>query len=307
MASPHTSSALTVSGIVHNGFIIGMKNAASLVGAVALWLLTVWVPYLNVGTTIGLLGLIAAMSRGQVISPTEIFNANYRKQMGEFFLVGAFVYVGIFMGLMFLVIPGLVIALSWGLAPLLVIDMGINPTEALQRSNNLTAGKKWKILGGTLLASLAVNSLALLVSTLGMKVHAVVGVLFFFIGLVVSVAVAMGAQAHIYGTLTGVGPGEKEDVKAGPIVGGSLAAIVVSLVLVALMGGGMSKPARDLDLVPMPPPAAALDVGNEPDTTPTAAEHRGGEKRDVVPAGFDEPKPNKRDVADSKRRNNRNR
>lgn len=293
---------LTVSGIVQNGFIIGLKNAASLLGAVFLWALTVWIPYLNVGTTIGLLGLVAAMSRGQVISPTEIFNASYRKQMGEFFLVSAFMYFGIFTGILFLIIPGLVIAMAWGLAPLLVIDMGLNPTEALQRSNTLTSGKKWKIFFGTLLTSLTISAVVMLLSTLGMKIHAVVGALLALAGVVVSMSVGMGVQAYIYGTLTGVGPGEKDEVKPGPILGGSLAAIVVSLVLVGVIGGP-SKPPRNIAVAP-PPPAATFDLGDDADTQPTVGERR---TRDVVPAGFEETKPNKRDVADSKRRNNRNR
>src|SRR4051812_5987849 len=103
---------LTVGGIIQNGALTGLKNAASLLGAVALWVLTLWIPYLNVGTTIGLLGLVAAMSKGEVISPTEIFRADYRKQMGEFFLVQAFLSIGVLIGLGFLAIPGLVIALS---------------------------------------------------------------------------------------------------------------------------------------------------------------------------------------------------
>ena len=30
---------------------IGVKNAPSVIAAVALWLITIWIPYLNVGTT----------------------------------------------------------------------------------------------------------------------------------------------------------------------------------------------------------------------------------------------------------------
>src|SRR4051812_44524484 len=121
-------SALTVAGIVKNGLQTGLKNAASLLGAGVLWALTIWIPYLNVRTTIGVVGLIAAMSKGEVISPTAIFRPEYRKQMGEFFLVQAFISVGVTIGLTFMVVPGIIIALSWGLAPLLVIDQGVNPT-----------------------------------------------------------------------------------------------------------------------------------------------------------------------------------
>src|SRR5688572_11645273 len=126
---------LTVGGIIQNGLLTGLKNATALLGAVALWLLTIWIPYLNVGTTIGLIGLVAAMSKGEVISPTEIFKPQYRERMGEFFLVVAFLGVGVLIGFLFIGVPGIVIGLSWMFAPLLVVDQGINPSEALTRSN----------------------------------------------------------------------------------------------------------------------------------------------------------------------------
>ncbi|MCG4956686.1 hypothetical protein [Alistipes finegoldii] len=33
---------------------IGVKNAPSVVVAVALWLVTIWIPYINIGTTIAI-------------------------------------------------------------------------------------------------------------------------------------------------------------------------------------------------------------------------------------------------------------
>lgn len=300
------AQTLTVSGIIENGFFIGLKNAASLLGAVALWLLTIWIPYINVGTTIGLLGLVAAMSRGKVISPTEIFRASYRKQMGEFFLVAAFMYFGIFIGIAFLVVPGIVIAMAWGLAPLLVIDQGLNPTEALQRSNNLTAGRKWKIFFGALLVSLMTNALVMLLSTLGMKIHAVVGVLLMAMGAVVSMAVGMGAQAHIYGTLTGVGSGEQGGMKPGVVVGGSLGIVAVSMLLLALIGGGTRSAEEDK--------YRRIAEEYERDLKAKTALDLNGDNADVINTAFEDPKPTQRDVgmaptekpSDKRRRNRQN-
>ena len=92
---------LTIGGIFSNALTIGLKNAVSLLGAVVLWALTVWIPYLNVGTTIGLVGIIAKMGRGEVVSPTEIFDSANRRRMGEFFLVVAFISMGASIGTMF--------------------------------------------------------------------------------------------------------------------------------------------------------------------------------------------------------------
>ena len=48
---------------------IGVKNAPSIIGCVVLWLLTIWVPYINVGTTIAINMLPIELAKGGVISP----------------------------------------------------------------------------------------------------------------------------------------------------------------------------------------------------------------------------------------------
>lgn len=37
---------------------IGVKNAPSIVVAVTLWLVTIWIPYLNIGTTIAFITFV---------------------------------------------------------------------------------------------------------------------------------------------------------------------------------------------------------------------------------------------------------
>ena len=96
---------LTISGIINNSITIGLKNLASIVGAVILWVLTIWIPYINVGTTIALLGMVVAISKGGIISPLEIFDKKYRRNMGEFFLIIAFMEIGIMAGLLFFYNP----------------------------------------------------------------------------------------------------------------------------------------------------------------------------------------------------------
>jgi hypothetical protein len=122
---------MNVSDVVRNGIAIGLKNALSLIGATILWLLTCWIPYLNVGTTIALVTMPVALSKGEVISPMEIFNAKYRESMGEFFLLISFQSLGIMIGYLFMGIPGIVMSLSWLLAPMLLVDKGMNPMQAL--------------------------------------------------------------------------------------------------------------------------------------------------------------------------------
>ena len=39
---------------LQDAFVLGVKNAPSLLAALLLWLVTLWIPYINVGTTIAL-------------------------------------------------------------------------------------------------------------------------------------------------------------------------------------------------------------------------------------------------------------
>lgn len=78
--------------VISEGFQIGMKNFVSIFVAVLLWLLTFWVPYINVGTTIAILSLPVALSKGEgILSPLFIFESKYRRYMGEFFTVRTYV------------------------------------------------------------------------------------------------------------------------------------------------------------------------------------------------------------------------
>lgn len=60
-----------------DAFAIGMKNLVPIVLSVLLWLVTVWIPYVNVGTTIALATLPVKLSKGEMISPMFIFESKY--------------------------------------------------------------------------------------------------------------------------------------------------------------------------------------------------------------------------------------
>jgi len=193
---------LTVSGIITNAIQIGIKNVASIVGAVILWILTIWIPYLNVGTTIAMIGLVVAISKGGVISPTEIFNAKYRKNMGEFFLLMIFLLMGVYGGMIFLIIPGIVIGIAWGQAVYLLIDKDLNPTEALTVSNKITYGKKWTIFLGNFILAVVMMIAVFILSYIFGSIADILGLLAGLAGYVVLISVMMAASAYIYGELS---------------------------------------------------------------------------------------------------------
>lgn len=136
---------ITVFGVIGEGFSIGMKNSLSLLGAVILYILTIWVPYINVGTTIAMCSIPIELSKGKVISPMFIFDAKYRKYMGEFFLLAGFISIAILPLIIFGFIPAIVISFAWSLSVFLLIDRGVSPGDALVESNLLTYGYKWKL------------------------------------------------------------------------------------------------------------------------------------------------------------------
>ena len=122
---------------------------------------------------------------------TEIFDAKYRRYMGEFFLVSGLVGLGVCTGLIFFIIPGYVIAIAWCFAPMLVIDKGKNPTEAITLSNNVTYGNKGRIFGIMFLVCLAfsiVSAIFALIPEVGFVLSLIVCLfaIFVFIGIYAS-------------------------------------------------------------------------------------------------------------------------
>jgi len=193
---------LEVIGTIKDGIGIGIKNIGPILVNLILWILTIWIPYLNVGTTIGMcVGIIAKASKGETISMTEIFDGKYRKYMGEYFLASGLVGVGVAIGFVFLIIPGIVIAISWSFAILITIDKGKNPTEAITLSNNATYGNKGRMFCISLLVSLACGIIMGIFAAIAAKA-AIVGVILFLAAYFFFMFIVIGIQASMYKQLT---------------------------------------------------------------------------------------------------------
>lgn len=123
------------------------ENFLPLVGTFILYILTIWIPYINVGTTLGLNGVVLQLANKKKVEPLEIFKEKYRERMGELLLLVVFAFLSVYLGFVLLLIPGIVIALSWFFAFLLFIDKKLSPLEVLKKSNEVTYGHKWTIFG----------------------------------------------------------------------------------------------------------------------------------------------------------------
>jgi len=198
---------LAVGATIREGITIGTRNIGPIFVNILLWALTIWIPYLNVGTTIGLMaGIVSKASRGEIIPMTEIFDPKYRKYMGEFFLASGLIGIGVCIGTIFGIIPGIVIGLAWSLAVLLVVDKGKNPTKALILSNNYTYGYKWKMAGIYFLTCLIFTAVQLILLGIGRALDN--DEITFILSLIVCLSVlfeffvSIGLQASIYRQLT---------------------------------------------------------------------------------------------------------
>lgn len=190
---------LSFQTIFADGFTIGIANLASLLGAVVLYLLTIWIPYINVGTTIALSTIPVELSKGHVISPLFIFDGRYRKYMGEYFNLLGLKMMSLYPAFMFLIVPGIIISISWSQALYLMIDKEMSPTDALLASNKMTYGYKWDIF----LVGLGICFAAFVVALLMMKIFSGKVLLFFlFVLAVVYMVTNLGCNAVIYRDLS---------------------------------------------------------------------------------------------------------
>ena len=135
---------ITVMGVISEGIGIGLRNFLSIFLACILYILTIWVPYINVGTTIGINTLPLKLSKNAdaIISPTYIFDGQYRKYMGEFFNLVGLMAISIFPALLFTVVPAIIISYGWSQALFLLLDKELSPSEAMMQSTKITYGYK---------------------------------------------------------------------------------------------------------------------------------------------------------------------
>lgn len=133
---------ITLKEVLSEGFGIGMRNIFPLTGALFLWILTIWIPYINIGTTIAIFSIPIELDKGESISPLFIFDSKYRQYMGEFFtLIGLFL-ITLIPAFIFMIVPAFIIGICWSLALLIMLDRELTPTQALLLSSKATNGSK---------------------------------------------------------------------------------------------------------------------------------------------------------------------
>lgn len=191
---------ISVSRIVGESFSTAVKNIASILGASILWVITCWIPYINVGTTIALFyGLPLELSKGRIMNPVAIFDGKYRKYMGEFFSCVGLMMLSIIPAFLFMVVPAIIISIGWIFAVILLIDKEMNPAEAMTASTRYTYGYKWTIFFSQLIVTAIAYVVALILMYIVFSIDVtfitmIVGI--FVIGLMLSIGVALNGVMY---------------------------------------------------------------------------------------------------------------
>lgn len=137
------------------------------------------------------LGLIAFILKAHDnVAEAKVADLWYPKAFLPYLAVKIITTIAVLIGLVLLIIPGIIIALSFLFATYIVVESGKGPIEALKESARITKGHKWALFM-LMLALIGINILGLL--ALG-------------IGLLVSIPVSLLSIAHAYRTLAHAAP-----------------------------------------------------------------------------------------------------
>ena len=179
---------LDIMQTIKDGVQYGLKNFFPLLLMVILYVVTVWIPYLNVGTSIGLYKAVIGIGRGETIDPTAIFAKENFQNLSGFFLLLGLLYIGIVVAMFFMFIPGIVMSVAWGFAIYFFIDKKVSPLKALQLSYDSTFGNKWRIFFLEFLCALLIGIICGILTAIP-KVGPVLGVLASIVCAAIMVAV----------------------------------------------------------------------------------------------------------------------
>lgn len=180
-----------IGGFFSEAIQMGLKNALPIIVNSLLFVLTCWIPYLNLGTIIGMSKLVIKIARGEAIGMTEIFDKKNREQIGDFFMTFGLLTVGSLGGLNF------ILAIAWSQSILFTLDKEMGPLEAIRASYKATYGSKMPMFFGLLILGLALSIVS--------GILAAIPAIGYILAAIISIAascIMVGAQAYIYKTVS---------------------------------------------------------------------------------------------------------
>jgi len=162
-----TGDILYFKDVIISSFKIARKYKFNVILSYFLWLITFWIPYFNIGTTIGLKKMILKMSQDDSISPIDIFSSEHRENI-DIFLILYFISSNIIIiaSSVFLVIPGYVMYFALSQIYLLFIDKNLGAMESIRESYRITYGEKWHIFFSKLFGMIGIYIIGSIVTFL---------------------------------------------------------------------------------------------------------------------------------------------
>lgn len=128
---------------LQEAFVLVIKNASSILAAVVLCLVTLWIPYVNVGRQSPSISLLSVeLTKHGVYNPLDIFQSKWRRYMGEFFMAAGLQIFPLLISLLFLYIP-YVLSIPWSLSFYFLIEK--DKVQKIKASNDATDGSKWLV------------------------------------------------------------------------------------------------------------------------------------------------------------------
>ena len=100
----------------------------------------------------------------------------------------------IFIGVLFMVIPGIVLSIAWTLSYYFLIEKGKNPIQAIKASNDATYGSKWTMF----FVSLVVGVLFGIVFGIFQAICNAIGIGFITFLYVLAISISMSISASFW-------------------------------------------------------------------------------------------------------------
>jgi hypothetical protein len=121
---------------------------------------------------------LSMVTQGALVRATVAFSEGRKASFGEsamaglgvalpLFLLGLGSALGIAVGFLLLIVPGVILYVMWSVAAPALVEEGLGPTEAFGRSNYLTDGARWKVFALTLVVLVFYWMFSALVVALG--------------------------------------------------------------------------------------------------------------------------------------------
>jgi hypothetical protein len=159
-------------------------------------------------------GSIQAL-RGRQVSVGECFSQGFAR-LGTAIGVAILAGIGVALGLVLLIIPGLILAVMWAVAiPAAVIER-IGVMDSLSRSITLTRERRWPVFGAIFLAGLITVAVSIVVEVVAYFVGGIDTTLFTIVTWAVT-AITQAFTACVYATLYYFLRREKEGVEIDQI------------------------------------------------------------------------------------------